>query len=76
MRAPYPIERKRRTPFFPFDGERNSQRCVNDPTRDENRRWCHGTDPLRDGYDPTDGFSPGETPIARRNRRRRSKIPI
>jgi len=70
MTVQYPIERKPRTSFFPFGGNRNSQRHVNAYGSRENRRHQHGTDPLKDGFDPQ------ENPIIRNPRRYRSNIPI
>jgi len=59
MSAKYPIERRSRRKHFPFDGGRNSQLFVNDHRLIENRRRHHGTDPLKDGWDP------GEDPVRR-----------
>lgn len=67
----YPIIRKRKSEFFPGGGSRTSQKIIND-VKDElvNKRRFHGTDPLKDGFDPQ------ENPLRRRVPRRKSDIPI
>lgn len=49
-----PIIRKPRSAFFPHGGNRNSEKHWNDKDNPMNRRRHHGTDPLRDGFDPGD----------------------
>lgn len=74
MRDSYPIIRDiPKKKHFPFDGTRNSQKHVNDHKLVENRRRLHGTDPLKDGFDP------GEDPIRREHKDRKrpaGNIPI
>jgi hypothetical protein len=67
----YPIIRKKRSEFFPHRGNRNSERHWNDHTNPLNIRRHHGTDPLKDGFDPQ------ENPIRRVGpRTKKSNIPI
>lgn len=51
------IKISKRDQAFPLGGDRRSQVYVNDETLEENRRRLHGTDPLKDGWDP------GENPL-------------
>lgn len=53
----YPIVKKRRNKFFPHDGDKNSEKIQNDHEHPLNTRRFHGTDPLKDGFDP------GEDPL-------------
>lgn len=51
------IVKEKRKKFFPHGGGRNSETHWNDHENPLNRRRHHGTDPLKDGYDP------GEDPL-------------
>lgn len=65
-RSKYPIERKPRpSKRFPHGGGINSERHWNDHKNPLNRRRHHGTDPLKDGFDP------GEDPLIRTPRKKK-----
>lgn len=52
------VIKKPRGEFFPHGGNRRSEEVWNDHEDPSNRRRHHGTDPLKDGYDPGENEDP------------------